>query len=124
MTIQEAIKLVDKLKPNQYTATLKTKWLSKLDGQIFCEVFATHEGCPMDSFEGYDEAAQEQKLLVPYPYAEDIYNYFLQAQIDKENSEIDKYNQNITLFNSAYSAFVNWYHRTHMPISYGTRFMF
>lgn len=124
MTIQEAINLVDKLKPNQYTFLMKVKWLSKLDGQIFREVFATHEGSPMEVFNGYDDAPQEQELLVPYPYDEDIYNYFLQAQIDKENGETAKYNQSITLYNTAYFNFQSWYNRTHKPLSHGSRFRF
>ena len=124
MTIAEAITLVDKLKPNQYPETLKVKWLSKLDGQIFKEVFSTHEGNPLTAFNGYDEAPQDTELLVPYPYDEDIYNYFLQAQIDKENGEITKYNQSITLYNNAFLAFQNWYNRTHLPLPKGTRFRF
>lgn len=124
MTIKEAIGLVDKLKPNQYQFTLKAKWLSKLDGQIFKEVFATHECCPIEVFAGYDDASPDQELLVPYPYDEDIYNYFLQAQIDKENGETAKYNQSVTLYNTAYFNFQSWYNRTHKPLSGGTRFRF
>ena len=123
MTIKEAIDLVDRLKPNQYTENLKIKWLSKLDGQIYKEVFLTHEGNSVENFVGYDEASQETVLLVPYPY-EDIYNYFLQAQIDKENGEIAKYNQSITLYNNAFLSFQNYYNRTHMPLPSGTRFKF
>ena len=123
MTIKEAIDLVDKLKPNQYSENLKIKWLSKLDGQIYKEVFLTHEGNPVENFVGYDEASQETELLVSYPY-EDIYNYFLQAQIDKENGEIAKYNQSITQYNNAFLAFQNYYNRTHMPLPSGTRFKF
>lgn len=124
MTISDALTLVDRLKPNQYTDTMKVKWLSKLDGQIYKEVFLTHEGNEVESFSGYDEANQDTVLLVPYPYDEDIYNYFLQAQIDKENGEMGKYNQNITLYNNAYRNFQNDYNRTHMPLPKGTRFRF
>lgn len=124
MTINEAITLVDRLKPNQYTETMKVKWLSKLDGQIYKEVFLTHEGNEVKTFKGYDEASQDTVLLVPYPYDEDIYNYFLQAQIDKENGEIAKYNQSITLYNNAFLSYQNYYNRTHMPLPKGTRFRF
>lgn len=125
MTIYEAINLVNKLRPNQYGDNLKIKWLSKLDGQIYKEVFQTHEGNTTESFSGYDDnASQDTVLLVPYPYDEDIYNYFLQAQIDKENGEMGKYNQNITLYNNAYRNFQNDYNRTHMPLPKGTRFRF
>ena len=124
MTIQGAITNVDRLKPNQYTDTMKVKWLSKLDGQIYKEVFLTHEGNEVKAFNGYDDAAQDTVLLVPYPFDEDIYTYFLQAQIDKENGEMGKYNQNITLYNNAYRNFQNDYNRTHMPLPKGTRFRF
>lgn len=124
MTIAEAISLVDKLKPNQYTEDMKKKWLSKLDGLVFKEVFQTHEDNPIESFEGYEEAGMETELLIPYPYDEDIYNYFLQASMDKENGETAKYNQSITLYNNAYLMFQNFYNRTHKPISSGTRFIF
>lgn len=124
MTIKEAIDLVDKLKPNQYDFTLKAKWLGKLDGMLFREVFLTHEGCEMESFEGYDDAPADKELLVPYPYDEDVYNYFLQAQIDKENGETGKYNQSITLYNTACLNFQSWYTRTHKPLSVGSRFRF
>ena len=124
MTIQGAITNVDRLKPNQYTDTMKVKWLSKLDGQIYKEVFLTHEGNEVEVFNGYDDAGQDTVLLVPYPFDEDIYTYFLQAQIDKENGEMGKYNQNITLYNNAYRNFQNDYNRTHMPLPKGTRFRF
>ena len=124
MKISDAIYLVDKLKPNQYSTDLKIGWLSKLDGQIFEEVFKTHEGCPMEAFNGYDGEDVERELLVPYPFAEDIYNYFLQAQIDRENGEITKYNQSVTLYNNAYHTFQAWYNRTHRSVRAGRRFEF
>ena len=124
MTIAECIGRVDAVKPNQYSTDIKTGWLSKLDGQIFKEVFLTHADSPIESFDGYDGSDPEQELLVPYPYDEDIYNYFLQAQIDKENSETGKYNQSITLYNTAYFNFQSWYTRTPKPLSVGSRFRF
>lgn len=124
MTIGEAIKLVDKLKPNQYPQTLKIKWLSKLDGQIFSEVFSTHEESPVDNFTGYDEETpQSTVLLVPYPFDEDIYSFYLQAVVDRENGEISKYNATQTAYNGAFQVFQDWYNRTHLPKSQG-RFRF
>ena len=55
------------------------------------------------------------RLIIPEPYAEDIYCHYLQAKIASENAETVKYNQQITLFNSAYDEWVNLYNRTHMP---------
>ena len=125
MTINEAIALVDQLRPNSYTNENKISWLSKLDGRIFTELYKTHEDCPSDSFAGYDSDTDgSTELLVPYPYAEDIYNYFLQAQIDKENGETMRYNGSITMYNSAFAAYAAVYNRDHAPIPVGTRFRF
>ena len=38
MTINEAIEMVDRLKPNQYEHEQKVGWLSKLDGMIYEEI--------------------------------------------------------------------------------------
>ena len=79
----------------------------------------------METFAGYSaDTDKNTELLVPEPYAFDIYNCYLQAQIDKENGEIVKFNQNGLLFNQAHQAFVNYYNRTHMPLSVGKRFLF
>ena len=120
MTIHDAISLVDCLKPNQYSDALKIQWLSKLDGQIFNEVFLSHEGCPADSFGGYDgEVSQTTALLAPPPYDEDLYSFFLQCSIDRENGETDKYNQSVALYNSAFANFQNYWNRTHLPLQSG-----
>lgn len=125
MTIDQAIALCDALRPNQYPRELKIAWLSKLDGRIFRELLLTHADCPMDSFAGYDTAMDGgTQLLVPAPYGEDVYNYFLQAQIDKENGETTRYNQSITMYNSAFRAFADDYGRNHLPVSAGRHFLF
>lgn len=132
MDIRTIIDIVDRLKPNTYPDIAKIQWLSKLDGQIHREIFATHEGNPLitednpeGSFEGYNaDTDLETELLVPFPYDEDVYASYLQAKIDQENSEIAKYNQNIALYNTAISSFQNYWNREHMPIKAGHRFRF
>lgn len=116
MKIREAIDLVDRMKPNAFDRELKVYWLAKLDGHVFNEILKTHKGCPLEEFHGYDGSSSDTELLVPAPYAEDVYNYFLQAQIDKENGETAKYNQSITMYNNAYKTFGDWYNRTHRPL--------
>lgn len=124
MTIHEAVEMVDRLKPNQYDQEQKVKWLSKLDGMIFREVISTHADSTVEEFKGYDNAFPDTEMLVPYPYDEDVYNYFLQMQIDKENGEMAKYNQSATLYNNAYKIFCDWYNRTHLPIPANAQFRF
>lgn len=124
MTIQDAITLVDRLKPNQYEFTTKVKWLSKLDGMVYKEVISTHEGNTLYVFAGYDNSDPETVLLIPYPYDEDVYNYFLQSQIDKENGENAKFNVTISQYNNSYKLFCDYYNRTHKSLPAKSQFRF
>lgn len=115
MTIEEAVSLADKLKPNQYDFETKVDWLSELDGMIFHEVMLTHENPPLLDFHGYEHAETCTALLVPFPY-EEVYVAYIHSQIDRENGETPKYNQSATAFNEAYSRYANWYSRTHRTL--------
>lgn len=122
MTVAEIIRRVDELEPNQYEDEQKLRWLSLLDGQIFEEVIRTHENPIRESFTAYSSDSDE--LLVPFPYGEEVYSWYLQAMIAAENAETGKYSQMMTMFNGVFSQFEAWYNRTHMPISGSTRFWF
>lgn len=124
MTVNQAITYADAMKPNQFDEATKIGWLSKLDGMLFAEVFKTHEGCEKESFSSYSEDDKNEALLVPAPYDQDIYNFYLQAQMDAENGEMNKYNQSITLYNNAVKLFMDWYNRTHMPLPAKTAFRY
>ena len=124
MTIAQALETVNTLKPNQYSDSQKVSWLSQLDGKIYAELFATHEGAP-ESFTPYtDETDKEMNLLVGFPYDQDIYNYYLQSMIDRENGEVAKFNQSGALFNNAYMEFTAQYNRTHVPLPRKSAFRF
>ena len=122
MTAGDVITQVDGLEPNQFSEADKLRWLSELDGQIFHEVIATHEGAELESFSAH--ASTTSELLVPFPYDGDLYRWALIAQIRLHNAESARYNQAITAFSAAYQAFVDWYNRTHAPKSAGKRFVF
>ena len=124
MTVNQAIDYADSMKPNPFTREVKIGWLAKLEGMLFTEIVKTHEGCENEEFSGYSEEDGEKELLVPAPYDQDIYNFYLQAQMDAENGEMIKYNQTITLYNSAAKLFMDWYNRTHMPLPAKTAFRF
>ena len=120
MTIDQAIKLADTLQPNPYPRDWKLRRLSALDGRIYNEVLRRHADCPLADFRGYDDAHGDTELLVPAPYAEDVYLHFLQAQIDRENGETARYNRAITLYNNGFRAFQNHYRSCHRPLSEGS----
>ena len=115
MTIIEAINRLDALKPNGYEQSQKVRWLSDLDGIIQTELIDTHEGTGNARFTGYDDTTPlDTVLLVPAPY-DDIYRYYLEAQIDYANNEYGRYNNSISMYNTAYAAFERWYNRMNLP---------
>lgn len=122
MTAGEIIARTDELEPNQYETEQKMRWLSALDGQIFEEVIKTHEDPPRETFQEY--TAEEDELLVPFPYAEELYGWYLQAMIAAENAESAKYSQMLELYNGIFLQYANWYNRTHRPKRASERFWF
>lgn len=76
MKIAEIIGLTDELRPNEYTAEMKTRWLSEVEGTVVDEILNCAEGNNI-SFEGYRYATdQERELLVPDRFS-DIYIQYL-----------------------------------------------
>lgn len=124
MTIEQVIDIVDTLKPNTYDDNIKIAWLSDLDGRIWKDVFMKHFPLPRWKFKPYTgNTEQTKELLVPYPYAHNLYVNYLSACIDKQNEEMDKYNVSVSFYNSAYMDFTSAYNREHKPIPSG-RFRF
>ena len=122
MTIAEAISEIDTLKPNDYTNADKIKWLSRLDSLIYEEIYCSHQDNPLESFDGYTGLTDTStELFVKEPY-DNIYRFWLEAQIDYSNAELGKYNNSITMYNAAYTAFQNSYNRAHMPLTHSLKF--
>ena len=123
ITIRQAICLLDSMKVNGSRQEDKIKWLSKLDGMIKKKIIDTHEGGQEIVFTPYDENTPlDTPLLVSEPY-EDLYRYWLEAQIDYTNGEIGRYNNSIAMFNTEYAAFESFYNRSHLPLGH-KRFLF
>jgi hypothetical protein len=115
MTIMDALYRIDEVKPNSYSQAEKIKWLSSLDGVIKNEIIDTHEGGEDVVFNGYDaDTDLTTELLVKAPY-DDIYIRWAEMQIDYSNGEYGKYNNSMAVYNTAYTAYANYYNRTHMP---------
>ncbi len=117
MTIKECTDRVDNVKPNQYSAEDKVRWLSFLDGIIIEEVLKTHEGYreEYDNFDGYSADKMGATLIVPAPY-DILYEAYIKMKIDEENGETARYNNSAIMFNSYMMTYKKWYNRTHMPL--------
>lgn len=122
MKAMDIIDRVDMMEPNQYSPEQKLHWLSTLDGKLFNELVRPRR--PAEPAPAHYETGQET-LLIPQPYAEDIYYNYLQAMIAAENAETQRYNRRMTMFNSLLGEFENWYNRINPPLSRpGTHFRF
>ena len=66
-------------------------------------------------FRDYTEEALDKELIVKEPHDE-IYKFWLSAQIDWNNMEYAGFNNTNAMFESVYSAFRNAFNQTHMPL--------
>lgn len=100
------------LSPNQYSNDLKLKWLRDLDGKIYQELIENHEDEEtVERFETAEYDSPEVKLLIPDPYARDVYVAFLRSKIAQADAETDRYNLYAAVFNNEYSQWAAWYNR-------------
>ena len=113
MTGASMIAKVDTLKPNQYSEEDKMGWIADLEAAIYTEILARHEDAP-DSFD-YSECTDSTRELTVKPPYDDIYLYYLSAQIDLYNRELTSYAQTATLYNTAWENYAAWYTQNHMP---------
>lgn len=124
LTIIEAISRLDNLKFNTYTQEDKIEWLSRLDSAIKTQILDKHEGNLHAAFSGYDKNTPlNTELIVPAPY-DDLYLHWMESQVDYYNGEYDKFNNAILLYNTSYDAFAKHYKGLHMPVSFGSQFVF
>lgn len=112
----DIIRRVDEKRPNSISIDQKVVWLARCDHLIWDDVIATHHGgeC-MRPFRGEIEADAEYRCMMVHEPHEDIYEYYLMAQIDLTNGDNDHYNNDIMLYNDALKAFSRKWHRSHMP---------
>lgn len=63
---------------------------------------------------GAEEAFADTEivLLVPEPWARDVYVNYLLSRVAQADAEAERYNLYASLFNSAYGEYAAWYNRT------------
>ena len=124
MKVGEIIEYVDMVEPNQFDAAVKIAWIADLDRKVREEIVLRHEGVTTE--EWTPPADINDTLIIPDPYARDVYEYFLRGKIAAANLEDVRYNQHSIMFNAAYLDYAKWYKRTHLPLKpkVGSRFRF
>ena len=126
MTIQEALANVDEMKPNNIARSTKIRWLGEVDGMVVDKLIRTHEqpkGAPEEYVPYTKETDESTVLLIPYPHDE-IYRWYLEAQIHLRNMEMDQYQNMQGFFQKAWDEYRRKYNREHMPkqMAYGLKF--
>lgn len=112
MTVREVIAMVDDVKPNAFETKTKVKWLDALEGTLASEVFLMAPADVEQLRLSLDRLDQE--LLIGPPY-DDIYELWLEAQIDKANGEYNKYQNTMQFYNARRADFVTWFCQTWDP---------
>lgn len=108
-TINTAIENAIKLQPDSFSDTLKSRWISELDGKIMNEVM--HKS----NFKPYDFPADgDKELLAKSPY-DNIYELYIIAMSLFFCGEMGAYSSAAILFQQAYSEFCKNYIRNNMP---------
>lgn len=113
MTINEVLDEVDRIaKNNSIDRNQKIKWLDRLDRNIFNDLLQYKED-NIEEFDGYtDEIDEDTELLVCKPYDE-LYVYYILAQINLVQQEVKYYNNNIAVYEDTYRNYRNFINRTY-----------
>lgn len=115
MKLKDLLNKIDRLKPDAVDQQDKIDWINTLEGKVHEEILSRATDYSGE-FVPYTEA-DDSELSIPAPY-DDIYFYYICAQIDYLNNEIVSYNNNISLFNSKWDDFAAFYRRNHVPKSW------
>lgn len=114
MTVNEAVELVDKLKPNAYDRKEKVRWLSELEGQITEEILNPIKGGSV-AMEPLDpEADGDTELIAEGTYA-DLYVKYLCAQVDYHNGDWSRYNNSAAMYQASWDLYAAHMRRRHKP---------
>lgn len=114
--IKEIIARVDAIKFNDYSDDTKLRMVAVLDGKIAVDVLLMHPSETGQFNYTYPEGL-EMETLVHFPH-DDLYEKWIEAQIDFKNGEYEKYQNSMEQFNAAYENFVNWLLTYHTPEAY------
>ena len=120
MTIADAIREADRLKPNGFPTEDKLRWLERLELRLREEVLGRCEGA-LPAWSPFEAGDLSRTLSAPAPYDE-IYVHWLCAQMDYYEREPEGFNASNAMFEALFRRFRNAYTREHRPKSAGKQF--
>lgn len=126
LTVFELKLKLQTLQPNDFDDELgadniKRTWLTNVFWQVVTEIIdrsedaKDHSEYELDKTSvGKEVVAMDTDLLVDEPYDE-LYVYYMMAQVALAYGETDDYNSYMILFNDTFDAFAKHYRRNHKP---------
>ena len=97
---------VDALLPNQYSREEKMRWLAEAEGFVLREVRQLAGALP--------EVTEDYVLTAEAPY-DQMYRYYVEAQIHYANGELERYNNAMALWNNGLMTLRDYWCREHLP---------
>lgn len=111
--ICDVMQSVAELRPHSFGDDRLLRWLNLLEGKIAADVFLMSIG-DIQNLKYRLPEDMETELLVNHPH-DDIYEYWLMAQIDMANGEFDRYQNSMAMYNAALDSFTAWFAQTYEP---------
>ena len=98
MTVEEAMRRVERLRPDAYGEEVMAGWLSELDGKYRLAL----EGAAGTGYSWPGDA--ETALFAPHPH-DIVYELYLVCLIDWHNREVEAYQNDRAMFDAADAEF-------------------
>ncbi len=105
MKVSELLAQVNKVKPNTYDNDILLRWANRAEAMVQTEAMSilpeavTEYTLPEDI---------DTDMILPPPY-DQVYELYVEAQVDYAQQEFGTYNNTMVLFNSAYSEMLAYY---------------
>lgn len=103
---KEVLAWVDALLPNGYTEAEKLRWLGQAEGFVLRELRGADGALP--------EVTKETELTAETPYDE-MYRYYVEAQVHYANGETARYNNAVSLWNNGFLTYRDYCCRRETP---------
>ena len=97
---------VDALLPNQYSREEKMRWLAEAEGFVLREVQQLAGALP--------EVTEDYVLTAEAPY-DQMYRYYVEAQVHYANGETARYNNAVSLWNNGFLTYRDYCCRRETP---------
>ena len=105
-TAGQVLQRVDALLPNSCEKAEKLRWLAQAEGFVLRELRGADGALP--------EVAKETELTAETPYDE-MYRYYVEAQVHYANGETARYNNAVSLWNNGFLTYRDYCCRRETP---------